>query len=156
MTYLYNHSAKELVQKATMEKPHPILDEAGTNYYDEKVHKYEKHLHSLTRYPYEGTPEMDGKEFTIQHQYRFPMEERWHNGTRDDKEVYTRVVAIPIENKSEERRFTVEDLDACWAADKDYLIEILNGDYDLNTAREDLKSLIGSKYDLRTSKTTQP
>ncbi len=45
--------------------------------------------------------------------------------------------------------FTEEDLDNCWPHYKSYLIDILNGDYDLNMAKEDLKGLIGSKYDNR-------
>ena len=46
-------------------------------------------------------------------------------------------------------RFTEEDLDNCWEYYKTYLVEILNGDYDLDAAREDLFSLIGSKHDKR-------
>ena len=47
------------------------------------------------------------------------------------------------------RRFVEEDLDNCWSHYKSYLIDILNDDYDLNEAREDLNGLIGSKYDKR-------
>ena len=47
-------------------------------------------------------------------------------------------------------KFTEEDLDNCWQHYKQYLIEILNGEYDLETAREDLKGLIGSEFDNRT------
>ena len=47
-------------------------------------------------------------------------------------------------------RFSIEDLDACW---NDYLkqrlIDILNGDYIVEDARDDLRSLIGTKYDAR-------
>jgi hypothetical protein len=46
--------------------------------------------------------------------------------------------------------FTEEDL-CCWNHYRSYLIDILNGDYDLSQAREDLKSLIGSKFDPRIS-----
>jgi hypothetical protein len=46
-------------------------------------------------------------------------------------------------------KFTEEDLDNCWQHYKGYLIDILNGDYDLNEAREDLRGLIGSEYDPR-------
>lgn len=46
-------------------------------------------------------------------------------------------------------KFTEEDLDNCWQYYKSYLIDILNGDYDLETAREDLKGLVGSEYDKR-------
>lgn len=45
--------------------------------------------------------------------------------------------------------FTEEDIDSCWPYYKDYLIEILNGDYDIASAREDLLSCIGTKYDIR-------
>ncbi len=52
--------------------------------------------------------------------------------------------------KSEEVvKFTESDLDNCWQHYKSYLVDILNGDYDLNTAREDLKGLIGGEYDKR-------
>ena len=47
--------------------------------------------------------------------------------------------------------FTEEDLDICWPYYKSYLVDILNGEYDLETAREDLKGLIGSKWDSRTN-----
>lgn len=46
-------------------------------------------------------------------------------------------------------KFTEEDLDACWAYQKSYLVEILNGEYSVEDAREDLESLIGSKWDNR-------
>jgi hypothetical protein len=46
-------------------------------------------------------------------------------------------------------KFTEEDLDACWQYAKDYLIDILNGDYDLEEARIDLRGLIGSEFDER-------
>ena len=46
--------------------------------------------------------------------------------------------------------FTEDDLDNCWQYYKSYLIDILNGDYDLNEAREDLMGLINSKFDKRT------
>ena len=51
----------------------------------------------------------------------------------------------------ETKKFTVEDLDACWAYHKDYLVEILNGDYSVESAREDLRSLIGGKHDPRSA-----
>jgi len=47
------------------------------------------------------------------------------------------------------RRFCEEDLDNCWAYYKSYLVDTLNGDYDLEIAREDLGGLIGSEFDLR-------
>ena len=47
-------------------------------------------------------------------------------------------------------RFTVDDLDACWGDyPKERLIDILNGDYSVDDARDDLRSLIGTKYDPR-------
>ena len=50
-------------------------------------------------------------------------------------------------------RFVEEDLDACWLYYKSYLIDILNGEYDLEQAREDLKGLIGSSWDKRVQDT---
>ena len=47
--------------------------------------------------------------------------------------------------------FTEEDLETCWPAYQTYLVEILNGEYPLEDAREDLRGLIGSKYDPRVS-----
>ena len=47
-------------------------------------------------------------------------------------------------------KFTEADLDNCWQHHKAYFIDVLNGDYDLDTAREDLRGLISSKYDRRT------
>lgn len=48
--------------------------------------------------------------------------------------------------------FIEDDIDACWPHYKQYLIEILNGDYDVASARDDLLSLIGTDYDARTAK----
>ena len=45
--------------------------------------------------------------------------------------------------------FTKEDIDSCWDYYKDYLIDILNGEYTIESAREDLFSLIDTKYDCR-------
>lgn len=45
--------------------------------------------------------------------------------------------------------FTEEDIDNCWPAHKFYLLEILNGEYEVAAARTDLAGLIGSKYDRR-------
>lgn len=45
--------------------------------------------------------------------------------------------------------FTEEDLDSCWLYYKTYLVQILNGEYSVESAREDLQGLIGSKYDSR-------
>ena len=49
-------------------------------------------------------------------------------------------------------KFTEEDLDNCWTAYKDYFLEVLNGEYPLEEAREDLRSLIGTKWDARAKK----
>jgi|GEM_PF-2721877 hypothetical protein len=46
-------------------------------------------------------------------------------------------------------KFTEEDIVDCWDAHVFYLMGILNGDYNIDEAREDLRSLIGSKYDPR-------
>lgn len=47
-------------------------------------------------------------------------------------------------------KFTKDDLDACWSPHYlNYFIDILNGDYKLEVAREDLLSLINSKFDSR-------
>lgn len=49
----------------------------------------------------------------------------------------------------QKRVFTEADLDNCWIHYKSYLIDILNGDYDLTDARNDLESLIDSEFDKR-------
>jgi len=59
-------------------------------------------------------------------------------------------IGTQTEELNKLRPFTEDDLDNCWSYYKSYLIDILNGDYDLDTAKEDLKGLIGSKYDNRT------
>ena len=54
--------------------------------------------------------------------------------------------------RREERKnmkFTEDDLDNCWPYFKSYFIDILNNEYDLNKARSDLETLIGSDFDLR-------
>lgn len=55
--------------------------------------------------------------------------------------------------EKQEEKFTEEDLDNCWSYYKSYLIDILNGDYDLQVAREDLRSLISSEFDKRVANT---
>lgn len=57
-----------------------------------------------------------------------------------------------VKMEKETERFTEEDLDNCWQYYKCYLIDILNGDYDLEEAREDLRGLIGSEHDKRNKK----
>jgi hypothetical protein len=55
-----------------------------------------------------------------------------------------------MDGETPETPFTIEDLDACWNDyPKERLVDILNGDYDLSEARDDLRSLIGTKYDTR-------
>ena len=49
------------------------------------------------------------------------------------------------------RDFTEDDLDNCWEYYKAYLIDILNGEYKLEDARDDLRGLIDSKFDKRQS-----
>ena len=46
-------------------------------------------------------------------------------------------------------KFTKEDLYACWEYYADYFVDILNGEYDIEEARKDLRGLIGSKWDYR-------
>ncbi len=46
------------------------------------------------------------------------------------------------------KKFTVEDLD-CWQYQKEYFVDVLNGEYDLDEAKSDLRSLIGSFHDDR-------
>jgi len=49
-----------------------------------------------------------------------------------------------------ETKFTEDDLDCCWTHFyKGYFLEVLNGEYPLENAREDLRGLIGSKWDSR-------
>lgn len=45
--------------------------------------------------------------------------------------------------------FTLDDLEQCWRYRDGYLLDILNGKYTVADAREDLASLVGSKYDPR-------
>ena len=47
------------------------------------------------------------------------------------------------------RLFTIDDL-IYWGYNKEYLIDILNGEYKLEDAQEDLAGLIGSEFDSRT------
>ena len=49
-------------------------------------------------------------------------------------------------------KFTEADVDNCWEHWKEYLVDILNDEYPLNTAQEDLRSLIGSRFDRRVGK----
>lgn len=46
--------------------------------------------------------------------------------------------------------FSEEDIQSCWPGwCLAYFVDVLNGTYDLEEARQDLRSLKGSKYDLR-------
>lgn len=54
-----------------------------------------------------------------------------------------------LTNQPLDRPFTQDDLDACWPYAQAYFLQILNGEYDVEVARDDLTGLIGSKYDTR-------
>jgi len=54
-----------------------------------------------------------------------------------------------LKQNNMKENFTEEDLDSCWLYYKSYLLDILNGEYDLEQAREDLRGLVGSSYDKR-------
>jgi hypothetical protein len=56
---------------------------------------------------------------------------------------------------TEEKEFTREDVINCWVYHIDYFVDILNGDYELEQAREDLRGLIGSEFDKRTTPSTK-
>ena len=47
------------------------------------------------------------------------------------------------------KKFTVDDVESCWTYYKEYLVDILNGEYSVESAREDLGGLVGSEYDPR-------
>lgn len=46
-------------------------------------------------------------------------------------------------------KFTEEDLDSCWPYYKQYFVELLNKEYGIDDAIDDLRGLIGTKYDSR-------
>lgn len=48
--------------------------------------------------------------------------------------------------------FIKEDIERYWPYYMEFFVDILNGRYDLQEARKDLRSLIGSKYDDRIKK----
>ena len=52
------------------------------------------------------------------------------------------------------KEFTAEDLKSCWTYFEDYFVDVLNGKYSLEEAIEDLRGLIGTKWDDRTKETT--
>lgn len=47
------------------------------------------------------------------------------------------------------KKFTCEDIINCWDYWLEYFVEILNNEYDLKDAQNDLESLIDSKHDKR-------
>lgn len=49
------------------------------------------------------------------------------------------------------KQYTEDDVVSCWAYYLPYLVQILNGEYSVESAREDLSSLIGSRWDPRVS-----
>jgi len=58
-------------------------------------------------------------------------------------------VEQPCDCATYKNKFTEDDLDECWTHHKSYLLEILNKEMTEETARENLASLIDSKYDPR-------
>ena len=58
-------------------------------------------------------------------------------------------LADHIEQTMNQEKITKEEIIANWEYYLDYLVDILNKDYDLDTAIEDLKGFRGSKYDMR-------
>lgn len=82
---------------------------------------------------------------------KLKRELNWELNLRDLlNEDIKRNVRIML-NENNDFHFTEEDLDSCWKYHKSYLIDILNGEYDLNTAREDLRGSLGSEFDERNS-----
>ncbi len=58
---------------------------------------------------------------------------------------------IKIKGIMHKFKFIEKDIDSCWPDHyKEYLLQILNGDYSINEARKDLLNLIGTRYDKRT------
>lgn len=49
-----------------------------------------------------------------------------------------------------EKRISEDDIVACWPHAAAYMVDILNGEYAAQDAREDLLSLIGTEFDPRT------
>jgi len=52
---------------------------------------------------------------------------------------------------NDDYEITEDDIVSCWKWHLSYFADLLNGKSDAKTAREDLMSLIGSKYDPRVS-----
>ena len=57
----------------------------------------------------------------------------------------------PVEQPRLVRNFTEDDLVQCWQYRDSYLLQILNGEYTIEEARDDLGGLIGSRFDSRVS-----
>jgi len=51
---------------------------------------------------------------------------------------------------NEQELFSIDDLLSCWEHHAVYFVQVLNGGFDLEDAREDLRSRIGSEHDSRT------
>ena len=66
---------------------------------------------------------------------------------QDDAQNGSAVRDFP--DSASSRRFSTEDFDAVWPHHADYFVDVLNGDYALEEAIEDLRGLIGSKWDSR-------
>jgi hypothetical protein len=50
----------------------------------------------------------------------------------------------------EQVKYSIDDINACWSTyGLHYLVDILNGEYKVEDAKEDLKSLIGTEWDKR-------
>lgn len=65
------------------------------------------------------------------------------------EEILSVIEALDPGEHVTDEKFTADDLDNCWPHSKEYLLQILNGEYSIRSAREDLLSLVGSKWDKR-------
>ncbi len=115
MTFIYSDSAKELVEKRKYPLKKDFLSARGhpsfcnctyCQQYHEAVDNYSK---SLTRYPYEGTPEMDGKEFEEGKDFRLQIQDmvdgEWLDRIDGDYVNFNanpktdrRIIAVKIDN----------------------------------------------------------
>lgn len=137
MTFIYSHSEKKVVQKATMEKP--VYPMNGTpdewSCYSEELRAYKEHLASLQSYPAEGfTKEQDGKEVEVRLQWQrkdYSKEYSWFNIDKDTYDVYggigdRRIIALPVEVKEEPHKcqycgaMTTQSDDVCWNNPKNH------------------------------------
>lgn len=113
-TFIYSHSEKKVVQKATMEKPvfPGWTTQEAQDEYNEKVAQWNNHVCSLQSYPAEGfTPEQDGKEFVLDRDFRliwqFKLrnsdhwshctEEQYNGRFANDDNRERRIIAIYVE-----------------------------------------------------------